>query len=89
MEIFLTQDNKQLSYNKNFILNIAPIVSPFQTLKEGKLQKVKTLFKNLIQAIYNVSKSLYLKTKQIDKYNYVTDLKLNLYCHHQMVKSFF
>ena len=88
VEMFSFQYNKHQPHNKDVIPNIAPAAPPPQTLKEGKLQKVETLFKKKIRAVHDLGELLRLKTKQINKYGHVLDLKSNLYCRHQMVQSF-
>lgn len=88
IEKFSAQHNKNQSHNKDVIPDIAPAASLPQTLKEGKLQQVETLFEKQTQASHDLGELLRLKTKQIDKYGHVLDSKSNLYCRQQMIRSF-
>ncbi len=49
---------------------------------------METLFEKRTRAEHDLGKLLRLKTKQMDRYMHVLDLKSNLYRPHQMVQSF-
>ena len=86
--MFSSQYNKNQSCNQNTISNFA-LLPPLSTeLKGKKFQVVRILFKLQIWAVHDLTNLLYLKTKQLDIYKYVLDLKLNFYHCHQMVQSF-
>ncbi len=88
VEIFSAHCDKNRSDDKEVTLD-AVSVAPFpKTLKEGILQKVKMLFEKQTRGKHDLGELLLFKTKQIDIYRHVLDLKSNFYCCHQMVPSF-
>ena len=49
---------------------------------------METLFEKQTQAAHDLGELLRLKTKQMDRYEYLLDLKSNFHRRHQMVQSF-
>ncbi len=88
VEIFSAHRDENQSHDKDVMSDAASIAPPPKTLKEEGLQKVETLFEKQTRAAHDLGRLLCLKTKQMDRYWQVLDLKLNLYRRHQMVKSF-
>ncbi len=86
--MFSAQRDKNQSHDKDVTLNAAWVAFPPKTLKEGRLQKVETLFEKQTWVAHDLSKLLRFKTKQIDRYYHVFDLKSNFNRRHQMVQSF-
>ena len=86
--MFSAHRDKNQSHYINVTPDAASVIPPAKNLKEKRLQKVKTLFEKQTRTAPDLGKLLRLKTKQIDRYRYVLDLKSSFYRHHQMVKSF-
>ena len=86
--MFSANRNKNQSHDKDVTPNASSVASPPKTLKEKRLQKMETLFEKQTRAEHDLGKLLRLKTKQMDRYMHVLDLKSNLYRPHQMVQSF-
>ncbi len=88
VKMFSAHRNKNQFHDKDVTPDVASVAPSSKTLKEGRLQKVETLFEKQTQAAHDLGKLLHLKTKQMDRYWQVLDLKSNLYCRHQMVLHF-
>ncbi len=86
--MFSAHRDKNQSHDKDVTPNIASVAPPPKTLKEGRLQKMETLFEKQTGAAHDLCELLHLKTKRIDRYRHVLDLKSNLYRRHQMIQSF-
>ncbi len=86
--MFSAHRDKNQSHDKDVTPDAVSVAFPPKTLKEERLQKVETLFEKQTRAAYDLSKLLHLKTKQIDRYGQVLDLKSNFYRCHQIVQSF-
>ena len=88
VEMFFAHRDKNQSHDKDVTPDAASVAPPPKTLKEGRLQKMETLFEKQTRAAHDLGELLRLKTKQMDRYWHVLDLKSNLYRRHQMVQSF-
>ena len=88
VEMFSAHRDKNQSHDKDVTPDATSVPPPSKTLKEGRLQKVETLFEKRTQAAHDLGELLRLKTKQMDRYGHVLDSKSNLYRRHQMVQSF-
>ncbi len=86
--MFSAHRDKNRSHDKDVTPDAASVAPPPKTLKERRLQKVKTLFEKQTRAAHDLGELLRLKTKQKDRYWHVLDLESNLYLRHQMVQSF-
>ena len=88
VEIFSAQRDKNHSHDKDVTPDAASAAPPPKALRDGRLQKVETLFEKQTRAAHDLGKLLCHKAKQISRYGHVLDSKSNLYRRHQMVQSF-
>ena len=65
--MFSTHHDKNQSQDKDVTFDVESVAPPSKTLKERRLQKIKTLFGEQTRAEYNLGKLLRLKTKQMDR----------------------
>ena len=88
VKMFSAHRDKNQFHDKDVTPDASSVAPLPKILKKRKLQKVETLFEKQTRAAHDLGELLHLKTKQIDRYRHVLDLKSNLYRRHQMVKSF-
>ena len=82
VKMFSAHRDKNQSHDKDVTADVKSVAPPPKTLKEERLQKVETLFEKQTWAEHDLGKLLHLKTKQMDRFRHVLDLKSNLYCRH-------
>lgn len=87
--MFFIYYNKNQFYDKKVIFDAILVFFLYKILKKARLQKIVMLFEKQTRVAHNLSKLLYLKIKQIDRYGYILDFKSNFYYCHQMIQSFF